>query len=75
LRLFFSIFSKTTFWTYVVYDLDGRVAKEKKKFFKLTLLFCSIICQVNCSARRQRNDLYRILIMLLPLTTSLTIQR
>jgi len=24
LRLFSSIFSKTTFWTYVVYDLDGR---------------------------------------------------
>jgi len=26
LRLFFSIFSNTTFWTYVVYDFDGSIA-------------------------------------------------
>jgi len=28
LRLFFTIFSKSTFWTYMVYDLDDRMVSD-----------------------------------------------
>jgi len=34
LRLFFVIFSKTTFWTLVVYDLDGSI--DEVNYFNYT---------------------------------------
>jgi len=66
LRLYFSIFSKTTFWTYVVYDLDGsifpvtsyRLLKSYnyvfQKFFQLQLRVSKVLI-VNSSYRAKKS--------------------